>query len=538
MASSVYTTFNTKQTQQTSFIPGQEHKQAVNNAGGVSYKLDKWGAFNRFLILGSEGGTYYTNEKKLTKDNALNVIACIAEDGERAVKEIIRISDEGLAPKNDPAIFALALAASAQDIKTRQFAFDNLSKVCRIPTHLFHFLEYSKGMRGWGSGLKKAIQNWYLEKPIDQLAYQMVKFQQRDGWANSDALRKAHPKTAEAGRNLLFRWAVDGFEGMTKLAQEKYELASLSPEIITGFELAKTADTKELVQLISQYNLSREMLPTESLTKPEIWEALLDKMPFTAMLRNLGNMSKVGLLKPLSQAEKLVISKLQDEVSLRKARIHPISVLLAMKTYASGAGLKGSGTWNVCPKVVDTLDDTFYAAFKFAEPAGKNFLVGVDVSGSMSWYNAAGLPITPAEGAAAMALSIAKIEPNTYIHGFCHTFVDLGITPKMRLDAALQRTSSLNFGRTDCSLPAMHALKENLNIDCIVIITDNETYAGKPHPSQALAQLRNKLGKPVKQVVIGMTATNFTIADPDDALSLDVAGFSADVPQLVTQFAS
>jgi 60 kDa SS-A/Ro ribonucleoprotein len=38
-------------------------------------------------------------------------------------------------------------------------------------------------------------------------------------------------------------------------------------------------------------------------------------------------------------------------------------------------------------------------------------------------------------------------------------------------------------------------------------------------------------------VVVGMTATEFSIADPSDPGMLDVAGFDAAVPSLVSQFA-
>ena len=94
---------NPKATSQRSKIPGREAEQARNNAGGVSFLLDKWGYFDRFMILGSEGGSYYVGEKKLTLDAAKNVIACIKEDGKRAVDRIIEISDQGRAPKNDSA---------------------------------------------------------------------------------------------------------------------------------------------------------------------------------------------------------------------------------------------------------------------------------------------------------------------------------------------------------------------------------------------------------------------------------------------------
>jgi 60 kDa SS-A/Ro ribonucleoprotein len=45
------------------------------------------------------------------------------------------------------------------------------------------------------------------------------------------------------------------------------------------------------------------------------------------------------------------------------------------------------------------------------------------------------------------------------------------------------------------------------------------------------------MGIPARLVVVGMTATGFTIADPSDPLSLDVAGFDSAVPRLISDFA-
>lgn len=57
------------------------------------------------------------------------------------------------------------------------------------------------------------------------------------------------------------------------------------------------------------------------------------------------------------------------------------------------------------------------------------------------------------------------------------------------------------------------------------------------HPHQALYAYRKQTGIPAKLVVAGMTATAFSIADPDDAGMLDVAGFDAAVPTLIADFA-
>jgi 60 kDa SS-A/Ro ribonucleoprotein len=45
------------------------------------------------------------------------------------------------------------------------------------------------------------------------------------------------------------------------------------------------------------------------------------------------------------------------------------------------------------------------------------------------------------------------------------------------------------------------------------------------------------MGRRAKLVVVGMTATSFTIADPSDAGMLDVVGFDTAAPQVMADFA-
>ena len=108
-------------------------------------------------------------------------------------REIVAISRDGRAAKNDPAIFALAMAASATEDATRQAALAALPVVCRTGTHLFAFARYVEGFRGWGRSLRRGIATWYLDQPPEQLAYQAVKYRQRDGMTHRDLLRLAHP---------------------------------------------------------------------------------------------------------------------------------------------------------------------------------------------------------------------------------------------------------------------------------------------------------------------------------------------------------
>ncbi len=154
MSYQTYTSVYSTKTPQSEKIEGSS--QVENNAGGFSFEVDQWTKLSRFLILGSESGTYYTKQQKLTKDNADAVKSCIFEDGKRVVDAVIEISDTGRAVKNDPALFVLAMCAGIGDDFTRKYALDNLPKVARIGTHLFHFASYVEQFRGWGRGLRMA----------------------------------------------------------------------------------------------------------------------------------------------------------------------------------------------------------------------------------------------------------------------------------------------------------------------------------------------------------------------------------------------
>lgn len=514
-----------KKTPQSRAIPGREAVMQRNNAGGFSFKADSFTRLERFAIIGSSGGTYYVSEQDLTKSNIDNVMSCIKEDGKRTVDTIAQISVSGRAPKNDPAIYVLALAASLGSAETQAYALSQLSKVCRIATHLFRFAEFIDNLRGWGPALRRAVAAWYTDKPSEKLAYQLVKYQQRNGWSHSDLLRLAHPKpTTEAHIDLL-RYVRKGVNADTVM-----------PAIITGFEAAKGAEAKEVVRLIREYGLTREMIPTEVQKDPAVWEALLEKMPMTAMIRSLGRMGACGLLAPMSECSKHIVKQLGDRDALYKARIHPIQVLSALLTYKTGHGLKGSLSWAPVPQVVDALGKAFYDSFSNVEPTGKNFYLGVDVSSSMRSGEVAGVAgLTPNMGAAAMAMLIARTEPNYFIGGFSHKFVELGISKADRLDAAMQKTQ-MSFGGTDCSIAINHALANKYPVDAFVIISDGESWAGTTHTSQALVNYRQKMGRDSKLIVINMVANRTSLADPKDEGSIDIVGFDASVPTIIAGF--
>ncbi len=118
----------------------------------------------------------------------------------------------------------------------------------------------------------------------------------------------------------------------------KYAAVGELPKLVQAFEQAKCASIAgEIVKLIDEFDLPREAIPTQWLNEAVVWEALLERMPMTAMIRNLGKMTSLGLLKPFSEAKRLIVQKLRDETALKRARIHPLTVLVAQKNLRPGS---------------------------------------------------------------------------------------------------------------------------------------------------------------------------------------------------------
>lgn len=141
------------------------------------------------------------------------------------------------------------------------------------------------------------------------------------------------------------------------------------------------------------------------------------------------------------------------------------------------------------------------------------------------------------KGAAAMAMTIMRTEPNWHVFGFTRKFEYLGLYASDSLEETLKKTARSNFGATDCALPMIYALENKLNVDVFQVFTDNETWAGRSHPAEALRKYRQKTGINAKLIVVGMTSTGFSIADPNDLGMLDVVGFDAAAPAVMAEFA-
>ncbi|KAM4640648.1 RNA-binding protein RO60 [Discoglossus pictus] len=519
--------------------------QVPNSEGCYVWEVSDMNRLRRFLCYGSEGGTYYIEEKKLGYENAEALLRLIQDGrGCEVVQEIKTFSLEGRAAKQEPTLFALAICSQCSDTKTKQAAFRAVPDVCRIPTHLFTFIQFKKDLKEgmkcgmWGRALRKAVSDWYNTKDGLAVAMAVTKYKQRNGWAHKDLLRLSHIKPANEGVTMVTKYISKGW----KEVQEAYKDKELSPEtekVLKYLEaterVKRTKDELEIIHLIEEYRLVREHLLTTHLKSKEIWKALLQEMPLTAMLRNLGKMTSESVLEPGSPEVASVCERLSNDKLLKKARIHPFHILVALETYKKGHGNRGKLKWAPDRAIVEALDRAFYKTFKMVEPTGKRFLLAVDVSGSMD-QKVLGSILNASTVAAAMSMLVARTEKDSHILAFSDDMVPCPITVGMPLPEVLEKMRDIPMGDTNCALPMIWAQKTKTAADVFIVFTDCETNVEDVHPAVALREYRKAMDLPAKLIVCAMTSNAFTIADPNDKGMLDICGFDTGALDVIRNF--
>ncbi|SFS64144.1 TROVE domain-containing protein [Marininema halotolerans] len=520
------------QTPQTEPIPGKDMIQG--HSSGYAFKTNPLQMIRRCLISGTTTGTFYAGKFESTQEFVQTIQEAIQIDP-RKVAEEIRYASDGRAMSNSAPLLALVLLSMGESKAAKDSFLEIFPHVVRTASHLYEWLAYTKGMRGFGRVIRRAGNRWLENKDVRTLAYQFLKYQQRYGYSSRDVLRLFHPKPKTTSHHTLYQYLTAGawnFAGEEKAIPETLQQ-------IHWFERVK-ADPSLSLAGVQQGRLTHEMVAPLGGMDHSVWQELFLQMPMGALLRNLGSLTQLGVLTKEHIANLTHIeATLLDKERLKKARIHPIDVLKALKIYSSG-GRRGHSkkTWEPIPFIVDVLDQAVELSFEVQEPTNKRFLHAVDVSGSMNWKPVPTAALTCAEIATAMALTTAKAERFYDIRGFSTDFIDLQVSRQDSFKDALRKTVEYNFGATDAAVTWDWLLTTKTFVDVVVFWTDSESWAGSRHTFQAQREYRNKINPMVKAIYVTLTPNHLSLVDPNDPLSFDFGGFDPSMPRIVQMIAN
>ncbi|GMT20734.1 hypothetical protein PFISCL1PPCAC_12031, partial [Pristionchus fissidentatus] len=415
---------------------------------------------------------------------------------------------------------------------------------------------------GWGRVMRKCIQNWYLSKTPEELAVAVTKYRSRNGWSHRDLLRLSHPIPRVDHQRIVFEhifyyatkgecqprkrlfpadscWAETVRMKYTEdqLAEEDTSEGLLYLERVSS--LSPYTPEDEIIWSIRHFRLTWEMIPSKHLNSKEVWKAIVERMPMLAMIRNLAKMQTVGLFKgEKKEGDKIahVVSYLTNVEALKKARIHPIQILLAKTVYDSGAGDKGSLVWTPRPELSTALEDAFYLTFQHVKKTELRYCIALDCSSSMC-SKLSGSVLNGRTASAAIAMNIMKTEDTVECITFCNKTESLPFTKESKLAEITDHMKTIKQGDTSGSLPMTWATRIGKKFDVFLIFTDNDLNGEGPSTIRALTNYRRQSGiEEAKLIVVSMAANASSIASPDDKGMMDIVGFDPSIPQIIHDF--
>jgi 60 kDa SS-A/Ro ribonucleoprotein len=285
------------------------------------------------------------------------------------------------------------------------------------------------------------------------------------------------------------------------------------PFIVNGMLLCQNAESEvEAMRIAAKYVLPLEMIPTK-FRSSNVWETMIPNMGITAIIRNCASMSKDH--KMTSAMRRMIVEALNDEERLKKGRVHPFKMYVAYCTYSQGSGVRSDSTWTVDREIRNSLESAIYKCFKYGEPTGKKWIIGMDCSGSMTTHAFNNIPgMTPLDGEIVITLALLEAGDEVDVYRFDNQIKPARLHTGMTIDQARNEIYRGQFGSTNVGLLYEQAMKNRVfggePYDMFVAITDNEVNTGY-QPVSLLKQYRDKHNANAKQVVLGMTRTTLSL---------------------------
>jgi 60 kDa SS-A/Ro ribonucleoprotein len=196
---------------------------------------------------------------------------------------------------------------------------------------LFRFVANAQRQRGWGRSLRAIVTHWYGERPAAEVAADILKCPEHEGWSHRDLLRLAHPKPATPAHNALFQWVANGDLG--HLATPGLVAGELR-QVYAVERLKRTREEQEALRLVEHYSLTHEMIPEDWKSAAAIQEILLTGMSYAELVEHLTEFADSGLLGEESPSTALVVIRLIDQRRAKNSGLTRQHLTRAREEYA------------------------------------------------------------------------------------------------------------------------------------------------------------------------------------------------------------
>lgn len=417
-----------------------------NEAGGIAYTLTPKQQLAQLAATGCLNNTYYADAQ-----SQLDQVLKLAEslDAEFIAKTAVYARQKGFM-KDMPALLLAVLAQ--KDVNMLARVFDQVVDNGKMLRNFAQIIRSGAvGRKSFGNRPKKLMQTWLLTATEKQLLNAAI----GNSPSLADVVKMVHPKPREAWRAAWFAWLIG----------KPYDREALPP-ITRAFEDYKQSHQGALP------NVPFQMLTALDLNSGD-WAQIACNGSWQQVRQNLNTFLRHEVFAK-SKNIKMVAEKLRDETAIARARVLPYQLLTAYQA-----------TSNQMPSEIrEALQDAMETAVQNVPAIQGKVVVCPDVSGSMhssvtGHRGSATSKTRCIDIAALVSAAMLRTNPKARVIPFERITVNVQLNPRDSIMTNAQKLANIGGGGTACSAPLAMLNREKADVDLVVIVSDNESWADR-----------------------------------------------------------
>jgi 60 kDa SS-A/Ro ribonucleoprotein len=483
---------------------------AVNEAGGLAYKLSPKAALAQYAATGCLNATFYASAEEQLQ-NVLNLCSHPEVEPEFIARVALYARSRGHM-KDLPALLCAALSVFGPGLLAEVF-----DRVIDDGKMLRTFMQIMRsgvvGRKSLGTLPKRLVQGWFDRRSDDQIFRASV----GNDPSLADVIRMVHPKPKTASREALYGYLVG----------QPHNAADL-PQLVKQFEAFKAGESKNLPDVPFQ------MLTSLELSKDD-WKAIARHAPWQMTRMNLNTFARHGVFEDLSLAGEIA-NRLRNAESIQRARVFPYQLMVAFS----------QATADVPADVRDALQDAMEIATRNVPEIDGQVYICPDVSGSMH------SPVTGVRKGATSAVrcvDVAALVAGCFLRSnrsaeaipFKEAVVtDLSLNPRDSVITNAAKMTQIPPGGTNCSAPLAWLNARKAKGQLVVFVSDNQSWVDVAH-GRGTATMEQwnifKARNPSAKLVCIDLQPYGTAQAAENPDVLNIGGFSDHVFDVIAEFA-
>ena len=479
-----------------------------NEAGGIAYTLTPKQQLAQLAATGCLNSTYYADAQ-----DQLEQVLALAEnlDAEFIAKTAVYARQKGFM-KDMPALLLAVLAQ--KDVNMLARVFDQVADNGKMLRNFAQIIRSGAvGRKSFGNRPKKLMQTWLLTATEKQLLNAAV----GNSPSLADVVKMVHPKPREAWRAAWFAWLIG----------KPYDREALPP-ITRAFEDYKQSRQDALPDV-----------PFQMLTALELnsgdWAQIARNGSWQQVRQNLNTFLRHDVFAK-SKNIKMVAEKLRDQTAIRRARVLPYQLLTAYQATSE----------QMPSEIREALQDAMETAVQNVPVIRGKVVVCPDVSGSMhspaTGYRGSATSRTRCiDIAALVSAAMLRTNPKARVIPFEQITVNVQLNPRDSIMTNAGKLANIGGGGTACSAPLAMLNREKADVDLVVIVSDNESWADRGQWGGKTSLMKEwdilKQRCPEAKLVCLDIQPYTTVQVQNRCDILNVGGFSDQVFTLIGSFA-